>query len=68
MADALKMLASLAALQASSQPQVAALAQALQVSASGTNLNVSLSIPETTLEQLLVHPNSTATHKPIHKM
>jgi len=64
MADALKLLASLAQLQASNNPALAALAQSLQASASGTTLNVTLSIPETTLEQL-IHSSSTAAHKPV---
>jgi hypothetical protein len=68
MADALKLLASLAQLQASKDPAAAALAQSLQISASGTAVNVSVSIPESTLEQLLVHSNNTAAHKPVHRM
>jgi hypothetical protein len=65
MADALKLLASLAQLQASNQQAAAALAQSLQVSSNGTTLNVTASIPETTLEQL-IHSNTTANHKPVH--
>ncbi len=67
MVDALKLLASLAQLQASKEPAVAAVAQSLQVSASGTTLNVSLSIAESTLEQL-IHSGSTAARKPLHRM
>jgi hypothetical protein len=68
MADALKLLVSLAQLQAGNQPGLAAVAQGLQISASGAALNVTLSIPETTLEQLLVHPNNTTVHRPVRKM
>lgn len=68
MADALKLLASLAQLQASKEPALAAVAQSVQISSSGTTLSVSLSIPETTLEQLVVHPNNSTAHKPLHKM
>jgi len=68
MADALKLLASLAQLQASKEPALASVAQSLQVSASGATLNVTLSIPESTLEHLLVHPNGTTARKPVHRM
>jgi hypothetical protein len=67
MADALKLLASMAQLQASKQPALAALAQSLQVSVSGTALNVTLSIPESTLEQL-VHPDASTARKPARRM
>jgi hypothetical protein len=67
MADALKLLASLAQMQTSKEPALATLAQSLQIGASGTTLNVTLSIPESTLEQL-IHSNSTAAHKPVHRM
>ena len=67
MADALKLLASMAALQASKEPALAAVAQSLQVTASGTALNVSLSIPESTLEQL-IHPDASTARKPARRM
>ncbi|HTX38545.1 MAG TPA: hypothetical protein VME43_26140 [Bryobacteraceae bacterium] len=66
MVNALKLLVSLAQLQASKEPAVAAVAQSLQVSATGTTLNVSLSIAESTLEQL-IHSGSTAARKPLHR-
>jgi len=65
MADALRLLVSLAQLQASKSPAAAAVAQSLQISNSGTSLSVSASIPETTLEQLVVHGNATSVHKPM---
>jgi deferrochelatase/peroxidase EfeB len=68
MADALKLLASLAQLQASKDPAAAALAQSLQITASGATLTVTVGIPESTLEQLLVHPNGTTARKPVHRM
>jgi hypothetical protein len=68
MADALKLLVSLAQLQAQKDPAAAALAQSLQVSASGTTLNVSLSVPETTLEQIVGSHHGTAAHRSSHRM
>lgn len=68
MANALQLLVSLAQMQASKEPALAALAQSLQISASGATLNVSLSLPETTLEQLLTHPNGTNARKPTRRM
>jgi len=66
MADALKFLVSLAQMQAGQEPAVAALAQSLQVSVSGTTLNLSVGIPEATLEQVLAHSNGKPAHKGIH--
>ncbi len=66
MADALKLLASLAQLQASKEPAAAQLAQSLQVTTNGTSLNLSASIPEATLEQL-IHPDNTAARKPVRR-
>ena len=56
MGDAVKMLAMLAQMQAAKEPAAAALAQSLQVSTSGSTLNVSVSLPEDQLQQL-VKPN-----------
>jgi hypothetical protein len=72
--DVIKLLISLAQMNAAQNQQAAALAKAVQVSASGTTLNVSLSLPEDQFQQLakfgqksaaaqgsphkLVHPNS----------
>jgi len=68
MSDALKLLASLAQLQAGKEPALAAVAQSVQISSSGATLSVSLSIPEATLEQLMVHPNNAPAHRPVRKM
>ena len=64
MADALKLLASLAQLQASKEPALAAVAQSVQISSSGTTLSVSLSIPETTLERLWCTPTTPPRTSP----
>jgi hypothetical protein len=53
MGDALKLLAMLAQMQAAKEPAAAALAQSLQVSTSGSTLNVSVSLPEDQLQQLV---------------
>jgi len=68
MADALKFLASMAQMQASKEPAVAALMQSLQISASGTILNVSVSLPEATLEQLIGSHKGQTANKPVRKM
>jgi hypothetical protein len=72
--DVIKLLINLAQMNAGQNQQAAALAQAVQVSASGNTLNVSLSLPEDQFQQLakfgqksaavqgrphrLAHPNS----------
>ncbi len=56
-ADSVKLLASLAQLQAQNDPAALALAQSLQVSASGSNVNLSVSLPEDQLQQI-VKPKS----------
>ena len=53
MGDALKLLASLAQLQAANEPAAAALAQSLTVSTKGSTLNVSISLPEDQLQQVV---------------
>lgn len=53
MGDAIKLLAMLAQMQAAKEPAAAALAQSLQVSTSGSTLNVSVSLPEDQLQQLV---------------
>jgi len=50
--DVIKLLISLAQMNAAQNQQAAALAQAVQVSASGNTLNVSLSLPEDQFQQL----------------
>jgi hypothetical protein len=53
MGDAVKMLAMLAQMQAAKDPAAASLAQSLQVTTSGSTLNVSISLPEDQLQQLV---------------
>ena len=53
MANALKLLASLAQMQATKDPAAAELAQSLKVTTSGSTLNVSISLPEDQLQQLM---------------
>jgi hypothetical protein len=53
MADALKLLVNLAQMQAGNDPRVAALIQSLQINATGTVLNVSVSLPEDQFEQMV---------------
>ena len=59
MGDAIKMLASLAAMQASNEPALANLAQSLQVTTNGAAVNLQISLPEVDLEQI-VKPNAKA--------
>jgi hypothetical protein len=64
LADVVKMVASLAAMSAANNPQmagVAQLAQSLQVSTSGATVNLSASLPEAQVEALL---SSATTAKP----
>ena len=51
--DTVKLLASLAQLQSNGDPNVMALAQSLNVSTNGSVLNVSVSLPQDTLVQIL---------------
>src|SRR5207244_3518858 len=51
--DVVKLLINLAQMQASQNPQAAALAQSVQVNVSGNTLNVSLSLPEDQFQQLV---------------
>jgi hypothetical protein len=53
MGDAVKLLASLAAMQAQQDPAAAALAQSLQVTTQGSTLNVQVSLPEDQLQQIV---------------
>jgi hypothetical protein len=62
LADTVKLLASLAQMQASNDPNLASLVQSLQVSASGTSVNLSLSLPEDQFEQIL--KSKPSAHKP----
>jgi hypothetical protein len=51
--DTLKLLASMAQLQAKGDPTVTALAQSLTVSTSGSTLNVSISLPDEMLQNII---------------
>lgn len=53
MGDALKLLASLAQMQANADPNILAVVKSLAVDATGSALNVSLSVPQDTLVQIL---------------
>jgi hypothetical protein len=53
MGNAVKMLAMLAQMQTTKDPAAAALAQSLQVTTSGSTLNVSISLPEDQLQQVV---------------
>jgi len=63
MADALKLLVNLVQMQAAKEPVAASLAQAVQIGASGNLLNVSLSVPEDQLQQIL-HPKVSPNSRP----
>ena len=67
MAGVLQMLASMAQLQASSDPTAAALAQSLKISASGAAVNISVSLPEAQFEQL-TQPKAAAHQRPTRRM
>ncbi len=66
MADALKLLANLAQMQASNEPAVAAVVQSLTVSTSGSTLNASISVSEDQLQQAI--KPKVAARRPAHKM
>ena len=51
--DTLKFLANLAQMQASNEPQVAALAQSLQVTNNGTTVTATVTVPEATLQDIV---------------
>jgi hypothetical protein len=51
--DALKLLASLAAMQAGNDPAAAALAKSLEITTQGSTVNVQVSMPEDQLQQVL---------------
>jgi hypothetical protein len=59
----LQMLVSVAQLSASKDPQAAALAQSVQVGTEGSTVKVSLSVPESQIEQLA---KPQAAHKVVH--
>lgn len=61
MGDALKLLANLAQMQASKDPAAASIAQTLQVTTSGSTLNVTVSLTEDQLQQI-VKPKANVRH------
>ena len=63
MADTLKLLASLVQLQASKEPAAAAVLQSLTITAQGSTLNVSLSVPEDLLQKALKPAASLGARK-----
>ena len=65
LAGMLQLVANMAQLQASTNPQAAALAKALMVSSSGTAVNVSLTLPAAQFQQLL-KPQAAMKH-PVRK-
>jgi len=67
LAGMLQLLANMAAMQSDKSPQAAALAKGLTVSASGTTVNISFTLPEDQLQQMMSsHPN--AVKKPAGSM
>jgi hypothetical protein len=67
MGDVVKLLASLAQLQANTDPNIMALTQSLNVSANGNLLNVSLSLPQDTLVQLMKSGPKAAVKRQIQR-
>lgn len=63
LAGMLQLVANMAQMQASTNPQAAAIAKALIVSSSGTTVNVSLTLPDAQFQQLLKPQNSPARHR-----
>jgi hypothetical protein len=65
MGDAIKLLASLAQMQASGDPNVTALAQSLKVTPNGNLLTVTVSMPQDTLVKILEHPKSAVAPRKV---
>jgi hypothetical protein len=61
LANAIQLLASMGQLQSQNNPELQALAQSLQVTANGTAINISLSVPEADL-QAMMKPHANARH------
>jgi hypothetical protein len=69
MGDALKLLASLAQMQAQKEPAAAALAQSLQVTTQGSTLNVQVSLPEDQLQEIVKpRPNIRRNERALRPM
>ena len=62
MAGMLQLMANMAQMQGTNNPQAAALAKALTVSSSGTAVNVSLTLPDAQFQQLMKGPKGAAKH------
>jgi hypothetical protein len=58
----MQLMANMLQLQASQNPQAAALGKALQVSASGSTVNISVSLPESQFQQILQQPKANVKH------
>lgn len=58
LAGMLQMMANLAQMQADKNPQVANLAKAVSVTSSGANVNITFTLPEDQLQNLMVQSNS----------
>ena len=67
LANTVKLLASVAQLQAKDNPTIQTLAQSLTATATGTTVNISLSMPSDQLQALLTHPQTHA-HGPRKRM
>jgi hypothetical protein len=68
MGDTVKLLASLAQLQSNGDPNLLALVQSLNVSTNGSVLNVSVSLPQDTLVQILKSgPKAHPAHRPAQR-
>ena len=63
MGDALKLLANLVQMQAANEPAAAALAQSLTVSTQGNTLNVTVSLPQDQLQQVVQTPKRPAARR-----
>lgn len=62
-ANTLKLLASVAQLQAANNPELMALAQSLSVTTSGSTVNVSFSLPEAQLQGIISSKPHAQTHR-----
>jgi hypothetical protein len=67
LANTVKLLASVAQLQAKDNPTIQTLAQSLTATATGSTVNISLSMPSDQLQALLTHPQTHA-HGPRKRM
>lgn len=68
LANTIKLLASVAQLQAQNNAALQTLAKSLTVSSSGTVVNVSFSMPQAQLQGMMAHPQRQQMHRPERKM